>query len=153
MQGQLGAWLITVDQARIGTKCGEPGLSCRSHRQVEKFLRHPRPELATLRIDRFVAIAAAICDPPRRPAVCHCDRHAMAAGRYHMAQRRVAQSRRVTRTLFLSHRPARNSAGEMRRHPSFPWISQPPMHLRTGRGLGLDLLASSPLDSISRREK
>jgi hypothetical protein len=88
VQRQARAGGIAVDQAGIGDKARESGLQRRALRELGKSLGQRRQGLAAVRIDRRVAVAAAVRHPAEAAAVAHDHRHGAAAGNLHLAERR-----------------------------------------------------------------
>ena len=88
VQRQARAGLVAVDQAGLGPEARITGGQCGSIGEFNECRRHRRPVPAAVRVDRIVAVATRIADPAEPAAIAHRHRHAVAAGRDQVAQRR-----------------------------------------------------------------
>ncbi len=90
VQREPRAGLVAVDQAGIGPEAREARRLGRLAREPRERGGHRGPGLLRQRIDRVVAVAAAVADPAQWTAVRHRHRHGVAAGRHQVPERRHA---------------------------------------------------------------
>ena len=89
VQRHAGAGLVAVDQAGVGHKAGKPGCGGGIVRQAQELDGQRRPGRAVVGVERCVAVAAPVAHPAERAAVGQRHRHALPAGRDHVAKRRL----------------------------------------------------------------
>src|SRR5262249_49618666 len=105
MQRQPRAGLVTIDETGFGAKVRKACLRGRLAGQFAKYRRHLRPRLPRIRIDRVIAITAAIGHPAEAAAIGHRHRHLVATGREHAAEGRLSSHRRHSIEQIMLDRP------------------------------------------------